>query len=53
MSDMFEDIEGVEVIVDDMLIWGETEAQHDKRLRKVLECARQRILKTEQRQKPD
>ena len=29
MSEMFEDIEGVEVVVDDVLIWGETENQHD------------------------
>ena len=26
LFEMFEDIEGVEVIVDDLLIWGETEA---------------------------
>lgn len=35
MSEMFEDIEGVEVIVDDLLIWGETEKQHNTRLRHV------------------
>ena len=40
MSEMFKDIEGVEVVVDDLLIWAETE-----RLRKVLERARQRNLK--------
>jgi len=45
MSEMFEDIEGVEVIVDDLLIWGENESQHDARLRKVLERAKQRNLK--------
>ena len=45
MSEIFEDIEGVEVIVDDILIWGETEAEHDERLREVLERARQRNLK--------
>ena len=45
MSEMFEDIEGVEVVVDDLLIWGETEAEHDERLRKVLERARQRNIK--------
>ena len=33
MSDIFEDIEGVEVVVDDLLIWRENEAQHDERLR--------------------
>ena len=45
MSDIFEDIEGVEVVVDDLLIWGENEAQHDERLRKVLERTRQSNLK--------
>ena len=42
---MFEDIEGVEGIVDDLLIWAETEEEHDKRLEKVLQRARQRNLK--------
>ena len=36
-DEMFEDIEGVEVVVDDLLIWGETEEQHDSRLEKVAE----------------
>ena len=39
MSEMFEDIEGVEVD------WGENKAEHDERLRKVLEHARQCNLK--------
>ena len=33
MSQMFEDIQGVEVVVDDILVWGENEQQHDARLR--------------------
>lgn len=45
MSEMFEDIDGVEVIVDDLLIWGESEEQHDSRLEKVLQRAEQRNLK--------
>ena len=45
MSEMFEDVEGVEVIVDDLLIWGESERQHDICLRRVLECAKQKTLK--------
>ena len=40
MCEIFKDIEGVEVIVDDLLIWGETQSQHDSRLKQVLECAR-------------
>ena len=45
MSQMFEDIEGVKVVVDDILIWGENEQQHDDRLIQVLERARHRDLK--------
>ena len=35
MSEMFEDIEGVEVVVYDLLIWGENE-EHNARLQQVL-----------------
>ena len=42
---MFEDIEGVEVVVDNVLIWRETEDQHDSWLVKVLEQARSQNLK--------
>ena len=42
MSEMFEDIDGVEVIVDDLLIWGENESQHDACLKRVLDRAKQR-----------
>ena len=45
MSEMFEDIEGVEVVIDDLLIWGTTEEEHDARLEKVLQRAQQRNLK--------
>ena len=40
MSEMMEDIEGVEVVVDDILIWGENDDQNDSRLAKVLERAK-------------
>ena len=36
-SEMFEDIEGVEVIVDNILVWGSTVEEHDARLERVLE----------------
>ena len=45
MSEMFEDIEGVEVVIDDLLVWGENEEQHDARLIKILDRARTRNLK--------
>ena len=40
MSQMFEDIEGVEVVINNILVWGENEQQHDSRLNQVLEKAR-------------
>ena len=45
MSEMFEDIEGVEVVVDDIIIWGTTQEEHDTTLEKVLQRATQRNLK--------
>ena len=45
MAEMFEDINGVEVVVDDILIWGTNEAEHDSRLTKVLDRARLQNLK--------
>ena len=35
MSEMFEDIEGVYIVVDDLLIRGDTGEQHDSRLERV------------------
>jgi plasmid maintenance system killer protein len=37
MTDLFNDIEGVEVIVDDIPIWARNEEDHNKILRKVLD----------------
>ena len=48
MSEMFDDVTGVEVVVDDVLIWGETEEQHDAWLEEVLKRARHRNLKLNQ-----
>ena len=45
MSEMFEDIEGVEVVVDDIIIWGTTQEEHDTTLEKVLQRATARNLK--------
>ena len=44
MTQMFEDLEGVEVVVDDILVWGNNEKQHDDRLIRVLERAHYRGL---------
>ena len=40
MTEMFEDIDGVEVVVDDILVWGTSEIEHDSRLIRVLDRAR-------------
>jgi len=45
MSHLFQDIEGVEVIVDDLVVWGEDVEQHDVRLGQVLDRCRERNLK--------
>ena len=45
MSQMIEDIEGTDVIMDDILIWGRTMAEHDQRLKRVLNKAREYNLK--------
>lgn len=44
ISCLFENVEGVEPYVDDFIIWGSTEAEHDKRLRNVLEVAQRNKL---------
>ena len=45
MTEIFQDIEGCEVIVDDIIIWGEDEDQHDRRLKRVLDRVREKNLK--------
>ena len=45
MSDLFADVEGVKVIVDDLLIWGKNDDEHDAKLKQVLDQAREVNLK--------
>ena len=45
MSEIFQDIESVEVLVDDILIWAESEEEHDRILKEVLCRSRSRNLK--------
>lgn len=40
LNEIFDGSAGVQVYVDDMLIWGSTRQEHDGRLRRVLEAAR-------------
>jgi hypothetical protein len=42
MSQMFEDLDGVECVVDDILVWGNNEVEHNRRLKQVLEGANAR-----------
>ncbi|XP_045782686.1 uncharacterized protein K02A2.6-like [Maniola jurtina] len=45
MTEIFADLEGVLVFVDDILVYGETEEIHNKRLYKVMQRAREVNLK--------
>ena len=45
MPELFADVEGVKVIVDDILIWGKDDEEHDARLEQVLRRAREVNLK--------
>ena len=45
MIEAFEDIEGVQIIYDDILVTGKTVEEHDETLRKVLQRARERRIK--------
>ena len=45
VSELFEDVEGVNAIVDDLLIWGKDDEEHDARLKQVLNRAREVNLK--------
>lgn len=50
MMQMLDDLEGIEVFMDDILIWGETEPQHDARLEAVLNRPRQHNVKLNRNQ---
>ena len=42
MEEEFGDIESAEIIVDDLVVWGRNDEDHDKRIEQVLE----RVLKS-------
>lgn len=45
VSEIFEGLEGVEIYIDDILVWGKDEREHDERLEKVLQRCREANLK--------
>ena len=45
MEELFDDIELCEVIAHDLMVWGRDNEEHDQRLRKVLDRAREVQLK--------
>ena len=45
MEEAFGDIEGAEIIVDDLVVWGRNDEEHDKRLEQALERALKSGLK--------
>ena len=45
MHEIFDDLEGVEVIMDDILVHGTNDEEHDNRLGNVLQRCRDRNLK--------
>ena len=45
MSQIFDGHDGIEVIVDDLLVWGERKEQHDERLKRALEITRSSGIK--------
>ena len=42
---MLENLPGVDSIMDDIIVWGESVGEHDKRLREVLERAKSHHLR--------
>ncbi len=42
---IFENLQGVEVMVDDIQVWEANQKEHIERLEKVRQCAKQRNLK--------
>ena len=45
VEQMYDDLEGVRTIHDDILVWGNTVEEHDVRLKRALERSREKGLK--------
>ncbi|KAK3732304.1 hypothetical protein QZH41_007808 [Actinostola sp. cb2023] len=45
LHELFQDLSGVETDIDDILVWGRTREEHDERLEKTLQRARESNLK--------
>lgn len=45
IAEMIEDLDGVVNIIDDLLVWGDSQQEHDERLKRLLDRAREYNLK--------
>jgi len=45
VSQIFDDIKGVETYIDDILVWGSAQVEHDRRLKQVLDRCREKNFK--------
>ena len=50
MEETFEGLEGVAIIIDDSLVYGASEEEHNERLRAVMERALKKRCEVQQRQ---
>ena len=50
MSQVYESLEGVEVVFDDILVHGATQKQHDQRLRSALQRSKEAKVKLKKRE---
>ena len=45
LSENLEGLEGIKAVADDIIVWGESEAEHDRRVRALLQRCRERGIK--------
>jgi hypothetical protein len=48
MEELFNDIEGCDVIVDDLIVWGRNDKEYDQRLINVLDRSKRSSVEIEQ-----
>ena len=45
MSAMVEDIDGSEAVLDDTVVWGKDQAEHDMRLKQVMDSVTHKVYR--------